>query len=190
MFGLCRSPLIRSATTADISDSIAPSIATVSAGRMRTGISAALNGGIEASRQARRDPAEARADRLDVETEERAAATVPPTSAMTVPGMRGYRRRSTIIPASAQPARIVAVGEIVDALRARPTMRAANSDGTTAISQPEEILDLRARNEHGDAVREPDHDRPRKVLDGIAHPGHAEDHEHDARHHRAPCRGR
>ena len=31
-FGLCRSPLIRSATVADISDSIAPSIATVIAG--------------------------------------------------------------------------------------------------------------------------------------------------------------
>ena len=32
MLELCRSPLIRSATTADISDSIAPSIATVTAG--------------------------------------------------------------------------------------------------------------------------------------------------------------
>ena len=38
-FGLCRSPLIRSATTADISDSIAPSIATVSAGGSSVGIS-------------------------------------------------------------------------------------------------------------------------------------------------------
>ena len=31
-FGLCLSPLIRSATTADMSDSMAPSIATVNAG--------------------------------------------------------------------------------------------------------------------------------------------------------------
>ena len=39
MFGLCRSPPIRSATTADSSDSIAPSIATVIAGRRSVGIS-------------------------------------------------------------------------------------------------------------------------------------------------------
>jgi hypothetical protein len=44
-FGLWRSPPIRSATTADISDSSAPSIATVSAGWKSTPTSSSLNRG-------------------------------------------------------------------------------------------------------------------------------------------------
>lgn len=35
--GLCRAPLMRLATTADVSGSIAPSVATVTAGMKRTG---------------------------------------------------------------------------------------------------------------------------------------------------------
>ncbi len=44
-FGLCWSPLMRSATTADINDSIAPSIATVMAGEIKLLIVAYSNTG-------------------------------------------------------------------------------------------------------------------------------------------------
>ena len=69
--GLCRSPLMRSATTADISDSIAPSIATVRAGTSRPRISSGRNVGRCERRQAARNAAEARADGLDRQAEAR-----------------------------------------------------------------------------------------------------------------------
>jgi hypothetical protein len=51
--------------------------------------------------------------------------------------------------------------------------------------EAEKIADLRARDDHGDAVREADHHRARDVIDGGAQSGRAEDDQHDARHERA-----
>ena len=100
-FGLCRSPLIRSATTADISDSIAPSIATVSAGRISVGIERRVERRQVRHRQAGRDAAEAAADGLDRQARQPSPAAVPPTSATIAPGTAGTVRRSTRMTASA-----------------------------------------------------------------------------------------
>ena len=78
-FGLCRSPPMRSATTADISDSIAPSIATVSAGEANAESDAAWNCGMTSGGK----PIGMPPNRLPiVSTGSRNAATiaVPPSS--------------------------------------------------------------------------------------------------------------
>ena len=92
-------------------------------------------------------------------------AAVPPTSARMAPG---HARREAA-QHDHQRQRRSAEGE----RRRRPTCRRAapappcastNSDGTCGELQPEEVPELRARDEHRDAVGEPDDDRPRQVL--------------------------
>ena len=51
--------------------------------------------------------------------------------------------------------------------------------------QAEEVADLGARNQDGNAVREADDHGPWQELDRGPHSGRAEDHEHDPGHHRA-----
>src|SRR5262249_10555093 len=49
----------------------------------------------------------------------------------------------------------------------------------------EEILDLRAGDQDGYAVREADDDRSRKVFDGRTHARHSKEEQKNASHHRA-----
>jgi hypothetical protein len=51
--------------------------------------------------------------------------------------------------------------------------------------QAEEVLDLGAGNEHGDAVGKADHDRPRNEFDRSPHAAHAHDDQENAGHHGA-----
>ena len=79
-FELCRVPVMRSATTADISDSIAPSIATVNVGASSVRISSGRNTGMwtsgrPAGMPPNREPIVATGSCSTL------AATVPPTSA-------------------------------------------------------------------------------------------------------------
>jgi hypothetical protein len=48
--------------------------------------------------------------------------------------------------------------------------------------QAEQVPDLRAGDQHADAVGEPDHDGTRNVLDGGPEPGDSEEHEDHAGH--------
>ena len=69
-FELWRLPLMRSATTADSSDSIAPSIAIVSVGESSVRIRSGRKRGNLNLRQPGRNAAEAAADRLDRQSEQ------------------------------------------------------------------------------------------------------------------------
>ena len=170
--GLCRSPLMRSATTADISDSIAPSMATVSAGE---------SSAVDQVRRGMRD-SEMAAARWGCR---RTACRWFRPAARSGHGQRSPRSRATIVagnPLGRQ--RGTAASTASDAgrqQRGRRRKRAAarserlhprqNSPGTLADLQAEEILDLRAGDQHRDAVGEADDDRPRDELDRRAHAG-------------------
>ena len=52
-------------------------------------------------------------------------------------------------------------------------------------AKPEKVFDLRARNQHADAVGKSNHDRSRNELHRGAHSGRAQHDEQDARHHGA-----
>ena len=155
---------MRSATTAESSDSIAPSSATVSAGRKSVGIRSAWNSG--SARCGSRTGC--RRSGCRPSRRRRRRASPPPCrrpARESRPGTRGATRRSTIISASAARRRRALAATSVPAAGDNAAMRAANSDGTSRELQPEEVAQLRARDEHRDAVREPDDDRPRQVLD-------------------------
>ena len=77
---LWRVPAMRSATTADISDSMAPSIATVNVGAISVRIRSGRNAGRCSVGQAAGDATEPRPDGRDRQLQH-AAATVPPRSA-------------------------------------------------------------------------------------------------------------
>src|SRR4051812_45738861 len=51
-------------------------------------------------------------------------------------------------------------------------------------AQAKEVLDLRARDQHGNPIREADHDRTRNEFDRCPKPRYPQDHEEDASHHR------
>ena len=57
-----------------------------------------------------------------------------------------------------------------------------NSEGTLSDLQSEEVLDLRAEDEHRDAAGETHRHRIRDELDHRAHPGHAHDEQQAAGH--------
>ena len=147
-FGLCRSPLMRSATTADISDSIAPSIAIVSAGdssvRIRSGLELRDDADV---RQAARDAAEPAADRLDRQPAGRNDAPCRPRSATMYPGTRCTKRFQHDERRAHSDASAVAAGETVPACRRAPPSRPRNSPGTARQLQAEEVADLRAGDE-------------------------------------------
>jgi hypothetical protein len=96
---LCLSPLIRSATTADIRDSIAPSIATVTAGDKSLRINDGVNGGKDTVGRPDGTPPNrlptVSTGRLNSQT-----PAVPATSATMVPGIRGTKRVTTRMIAS------------------------------------------------------------------------------------------
>ena len=166
--GLCWSPLIRSATTADINDSIAPSKATVNAGAT----AAAQSVGVEirqanaAARWESRQNAfrwSPPADRTD-HHHDRAAAT----RATIDPGMRfansakaenhNQRRRG-----QHQSKRPRTCRDGSTSARMRPM----KSPGIVFDLQTEEILDLGAGNQHGNAVGKADRHGPRNELDAL-----------------------
>ena len=72
------------------------------------------------------------------------------------------------------------VGRRTKRLHAQPEFA-----GNLVQMQAEEIFDLGAGNQHGDAVGKADDHRPRNKLHRGAHAGCAQNDEHDARHHGA-----
>jgi hypothetical protein len=76
-------------------------------------------------------------------------------------------------------------GDSVSRCAPSPPGAGTNSAGTSCDLEAEEVLDLRAGDEHRDAVGEADDDRPRQVLDGGAHAAGAQHDQHHAGHHRA-----
>ena len=148
-FGLCRSPLMRSATTADISDSIAPSRATVSAGdEQRRDQARAWNFGTTSGGQPLRDAAEPGADRLDRQLEAPRRRACPPAAPRWSRARGGTNRFHTIIATSAPTASaVVGRRDACRACSASATIRGQNSPGTVASCSAEEVLDLRAGDE-------------------------------------------
>ncbi len=57
--------------------------------------------------------------------------------------------------------------------------------GDVLHAEAEEVADLSAGDENGDAICETDDDRAGKVFDGRAHAGDAEENEQDPGHHGA-----
>ena len=88
-FGLWRSPVMRSATTADISDSMPPSIATVNAGGRRPSTRSRRNGGNRERGQPLGMPWK-RVSMVSTSRPSVCAAAVPATSATIVPGTRVF----------------------------------------------------------------------------------------------------
>ena len=138
-FGLCLSPLIRSATTADISDSIAPSMATVMAGRTKSGIRWGSNRGMAGIGRPEGMPPK-REPMVSTARPSATTASVPPPSAITVPGIFGKRRRSTTIVSKAVTDSTVAGADSVPACAAKATIRGQNSAGMAPISRPKKSL--------------------------------------------------
>ena len=159
-------------------------MATVSAGR--AGRESGRRGMRElASAAARWDSAEARADRLDRQSEEGHQRGAQRRAPRCGPGMRGENLRQTIStsdgrrPRAPLP-RTTACGNCA----ASASMRARIARNFIQL-QSEEVFDLRAGDQDRDAVGEADDDRPRNELDRRAHAGEAHDHQQDAGHHRA-----
>ncbi len=134
-FGLCRSPVIRSATTADINDSMAPSIATVMAGE----ISCRIRSGRKAGTCRLGSPPGIPPNRLPIVSTGRpasTAATVPPSSATSVGGTRPANRTTPIIVSSDTDASTVAAGEKEPAWAASTWSRPRKSPGTCSAAMP------------------------------------------------------
>ena len=89
-FGLCLSPLMRSETTADISDSMAPSIATVIAGESSAIIACSVSwlkwGGVKCGIPRGMPPK--RVPMVSTSSFSRIDSAVPANNAMMVPGTR------------------------------------------------------------------------------------------------------
>jgi len=156
-FGLWRSPPSLSATTADISDSMAPSIATVNAGEKGRYEIGSERRHVD-RRQPSRDAAKSRADRLDADAEHgdrgRAAGERENVRRHSwdnadchdhadqrhrCQGRRGGRRGPRV--------------------RCEHAQSCDELSGNTGYLKAEEITDLRARDHQGDAVGKADDDR-------------------------------
>ena len=138
-FGLCRSPVMRSATTADMSDSMAPSIATVRAGEM----SCRIRSGRNAGRCTLGSPPGIPPNRLPIVSTgrlARVATIVPPSSAISVGGTRGANRTTAIMVSSDTDASAVAAGEKDPASAARTWTRPRKSPGTCCTAMPKKSL--------------------------------------------------
>jgi hypothetical protein len=130
---LCRPPVSRSATTADISDSIAPSIATVSVGDSSVRIRSGRKRGMwNAGRPDGMPP-----NRVPIVSTPRWAAltiTVPATRATTYPGTRGtYRFHTTMSRTTPIPTAAVR-GDAAPTFRASTSTRPMKSPGTGCAS--------------------------------------------------------
>ena len=106
--------------------------------------------------QAGRDSAEARADGLDWQLENTTAA-VPSRSATIAPGMRLERARQRIIASTVPAASASRLGERVET-RGQSFHALPENARDLGELQAEEILDLGAGDQDGDAVGEADDD--------------------------------
>ena len=183
--GLWRSLLMRSETTADISDSIAPSIATVNAGPSSPCTRPACNCGKRKVRQPAGNAAKARADGFDRQLEQERGQRGSQHGHNRARECGWKSRGRPAITATVLAASSVACRDQVGPAAARAFIRSQNSLGNFVEMQSEEIFDLGAGDQNGDAVGEADDDRPRNELHRRAHAGRAQDDEHHARHHRA-----
>ena len=100
------------------------------------------------------------------------------------PASCGTSRRQTISATRlAQPSAVAATRYVPRPRAMRDHARPELAGHVDA--QAEEVLDLRAGDQHGDAVGEADDDRPRNELHRRAQARHAQHDEDDARHHGA-----
>jgi hypothetical protein len=134
-FGLWWSRPMRSATTAESSDSIAPSSAIVIAGRKSVGISAGRNSGTLRCGSPEGMPPK-RVPTVSIGACSNSAVAVPNTSTTIAPGTRGATRRSRIITTSATAPKTVASIENVPAECASTPIRSAKSEGTVDTRRP------------------------------------------------------
>ena len=180
-FGSWRSPDMRSATTAESSDSIAPSMATVSAGDNSVRTRCGLKAGIRSSGR----PAGTTPNREPI------VSTGSPAAATTT------EPRQQRDDAAGNAARDTAAsendGDGAERQQRGGAGRGPGRGGQDAQAaeelsrqrrrlQAEQIADLRAGDQDGDAVGEADHDRPRDVLHRGPEPGDAEQDQHHAGH--------
>ena len=105
--------------------------------------------------------------------------------AMIAPGIRLERARHSSIVATVAAASNVAASENVGAACGEGFHPQPEFAGNLGQLQAEEILDLRAGDQHRDAVGKTDHHRARNKLHRRAHAGCAQHNEDGARHHGA-----
>ena len=120
---------MRSATIADISDSIAPSIATVTAGMIRPPMSSGRKAGRWIAGRPLGMPPK-RVPMVSTSRPSAATAAVPRHSATIEPGMRVETRFIRMMIASVPAASAAAIGVHVPACAASEAMRGTNSPGT------------------------------------------------------------
>ena len=124
--GLCRSLLMRSETTADINDSIAPSIATVKAGPSSPVTSLACQCGITRCGKPLGIPPTKRVPIVSTGSFRRYAATVAPSMATIGPGIRLEKARHSSITATVHTASNVARADQVGDEAAKAFIRFAS----------------------------------------------------------------
>src|SRR6266704_3119387 len=166
--GLCLSLLMRSETTADMSDSMAPSMATVKD---------------DESGKAAGDAPEARSDRFDGNIQKRNGCGCTEGDKNRAgdffrifqaenhhgDGKDGYKRRRDRNGVPRLPERFHPVKKVT---------------GDVIHFQTEEVADLRAGDEDGDTVGEANDDGARKIFHHGAHARHAQQDQQHTRHHR------
>src|ERR1019366_5198213 len=155
--GLWRSLLMRSETTADIRDSMAPSMATVRAGPRKPWMRSARNRGTTkwgkpAGIPPKREPM------VSTGSLNRMTAAVPSRKATIAPGIRLEMAPQRMITRTVPAASAVAViGKRVEA-RGQSFHAQPEDAWNFGELQAEEILDLGAGDQDGDAIGEADDD--------------------------------
>ena len=183
-FGLCLVPLMRSETTADISDSIAPSMATVIAGAINGRSKSARNCGILIPGKPDGMPPK-RVPIVSTGSFSSITSAVPANRATMYPGTRFTNRMKTRITMSADTPR-PGFERRKRMKIPRESFHASQKFSRNLVDfEAEEILDLRAGDDHRDAVRESHNHRARNVFHRGAEPGDAQNDEQHARHQRA-----
>ena len=137
--GLCLVPLMRSETTADMSDSIAPSMATVIAGEISGRSKSKRNCGILIPGKPEGMPPK-RVPIVSTGSFSKTTSAVPANSATMYPGTRFTKRIKIRITTRANTPRPVSKGENVRKFRARISIRARNSPGTLSTLRPKKSL--------------------------------------------------
>ena len=137
--GLCFRPLMRSDTTADMSDSIAPSMATVIAGEISGPQQVGTKLRNDQCRQAGRNSAETRADRFHRAAGRMTTMVVPTKSATMYPGTLFTYRVQAMMSSSAQTPSAVAVSDSVRKLAARTAIRAREIARDVIDADAEEV---------------------------------------------------
>ena len=134
-FGLCRSPLIRSATTADISDSMPPSMATVNAEGSSDSSRSARKAGIRSCGSPPGMPSN-RDSMVSTGMPNTADRSVPPSSTTIVPGTAVFLTRHRTRMDSVTSETAVAQYDRVGKLAASVIIRPAKSPGTAPTVRP------------------------------------------------------